>query len=199
VFASATRREVTRHAGAPRTSFFLFSCGHPSRVLVIRFEVFSPSAAFKRARRGPRCCGRRVEPAARRDGRHPRGTSPASATSERRDTVPSPGRPPTRVRGIFSAEPRVPTTRVADGVDVVHPPPILRVPPIALNAARIDSHRARRPLNASHRRMRPRWSPSSRGCAPGSQTATATATAKTFHERKASRTASRRFCRRPRR
>jgi hypothetical protein len=40
----------------------------------------------------------------------------------------------------------VPTTRVADGADVVHPPPILRVPPIALNAARIDSPEARRPL-----------------------------------------------------
>ena len=40
----------------------------------------------------------------------------------------------------------MPTTRVADGADVVHPPPILRVPPIALNAARIDSPRARRPL-----------------------------------------------------
>ena len=35
---------------------------------------------------------------------------------------------------------------MADGADVVHPPPILRVPPIALNAARIDSPEARRPL-----------------------------------------------------
>ena len=127
-------REVTRIQEQPRTSFPVARWA-PEKAVSAQlarfvFFVFSSSAAFKRARAAaPLKAGR-----ARGASRWKQSSRYAVCVRDvsRRDAVPTTGRP-TRdprekdLRRIFSAPPRVPTTRVADGAACGPPARVYRV------------------------------------------------------------------------
>ena len=142
---SRGRREVTRNAGGEVESSFIWRIKDdhqtgwaPSRVAKSRFvlKYFRTSAAFKRARRGLRRRGRRVEPAAASRWTPSSRYAARVRDLPRRDTVRVPA--DHRARGeesIFSVPPRVPTKASLDGANrSVHPPPILHERPNASRA-----------------------------------------------------------------
>ena len=146
---SRGRREVTRNAGGDVESSYIYRIKvlhqtgwAPSRVAKSRFvlKYFRTSAAFKRARRGLRRRGRRVEPAAASRWTPSSRYAARVRDLPRRDTVRVPA--DHRARGeesIFSVPPRVPTKASLDGAN---PPPILR--------PSSTSVRTRRALNPKH-------------------------------------------------
>ena len=109
---SRGRREVTRNAGGDVESFHnqtaIFRVGTLASRFVLKY--FRTSAAFKRARRGLRRRGRRVEPAAASRWMSSSRYAARVRDVPRRDTVRVPA--DHRARGeesIFSDPPRVPT------------------------------------------------------------------------------------------
>ena len=183
---SRGRREVTRNAGGEVESSFIWRIKDdhrtgwaPSRVAKSRFvlKYFRTSAAFKRARRGLRRRGRRVEPAAASRWTPSSRYAARVRDLPRRDTVRVPA--DHRARGeesIFSVPPRVPTKASLDGA---HPPSILRPSSTsvrtrrALNPCstlRLTRRASPRPTRSRRRTLpsaRPCWSTFSRGSKPG--------------------------------
>ena len=139
---------MTRNAGGEVESSFIWRIKDdhqtgwaPSRVAKSRFvlKYFRTSAAFKRARRGLRRRGRRVEPAAASRWTPSSRYAARVRDLPRRDTVRVPA--DHRARGeesIFSVPPRVPTKASLDGAN---PPPILRPSSTSVRTRRALNHK----------------------------------------------------------
>ena len=177
---------MTRNAGGEVESSFIWRIKDdhqtgwaPSRVAKSRFvlKYFRTSAAFKRARRGLRRRGRRVEPATASRWTPSSRYAARVRDLPRRDTVRVPA--DHRARGeesIFSVPPRVPTKASLDGAN---PPSILRPSSTsvrtrrALNPCstrRLTRRASPRPTRSRRRTLpsaRPCWSTFSRGSKPG--------------------------------